>query len=166
MNSNGNKPQDEPLHAGEVYNLWSYLYDTKGYLVTLQVFINHTADNDLKILLEDLLENCYTQEEKQVESLLKETGIRLPPSPPDRPNVEAQDIPAGARFNDPEIAILVQKELMAGKIMCSYIMSISLREDISSMFDDFHAQKAEYELKLLKVCKEKGWIVSPPINIK
>lgn len=162
----GGKPEEEPLHAGEVFNTWTYLYDTKGYLVTLQVLINHTGDHDLKVFLEDLLENSFTQEAQQVEVILKETGIRLPPAPPDRPNVEVQDIPAGARFNDPEIAALVQKELRTGKITCSYIMGISIREDIATMFSEFHTQKEEYAQKLLKLTKEKGWIVSPPINIK
>jgi hypothetical protein len=161
-----NKPQDEPLHSGEVYNLWSYLFSTKGTLVTMQVFINHTGDHDLKVLLEDLVENSFIQEEQQVEVVLKETGIRLPPAPPDRPNVEVQDIPAGARFNDPEIAVLVQKELIAGRLLCSYITGISTREDIRSLFSEMSTQKEEYELKLLKLMKEKGWMVSPPLNIK
>lgn len=162
----GGKSEKEPLHAGEVFNIWSYLYNTKAHLVTMQVLINHSGDDDLKTYLEDLQETCFTQEEEQVEAMLKETGIRLPPAPPDRPNVEVQDIPAGARFNDPEIALLVQNELKAGKILCSYIMGIAIREDIAEMFGDFHAQKTEFEQKLLSIMKEKGWIVSPPIIIK
>lgn len=160
------KQQEEPLHSGEVYHLWTYLYNTKGFLVTLQVLMNHTGDDDLKAYLEDFNENSVTEEEKQVETFLKETGIRLPPAPPDRPNVELQDIPAGARFNDPEIAVLIQKELMTSKLMCSYIMSMCAREDIGSMFEEFHTQKAEYEGRLLKLSKEKGWLVPPPINVK
>jgi hypothetical protein len=159
-------PQEEPLHSGEVFNLWSHLYGTKAYLVTLQILTNHTGDHDLKVFLEDITENCLKQEEQQVEAILKQNGIRLPPAPPDRPDVQIEDIPAGARFNDPEIAVLVQKELMVGKISCSYIMGISIREDIATMYGEFHTQKAEYEEKLLKLCKEKGWIVSPPISIK
>lgn len=162
----GDKPEEEPLHSGEVFNIWTYLYNTKAYLVTLQVLINHSGDTDLQTLLEDLLENCFTEEEEQVEMLLKETGIRLPPAPPDRPNVEVQDIPAGARFNDAEIAMLVQNELKSRKIFCSYIIGIAIREDIAEMFGDFHTQQAEYEQKLLTITKEKGWLVSPPINIK
>ncbi|WP_163970870.1 DUF3231 family protein [Oceanobacillus halotolerans] len=160
------KQQEEPFHSGEVFHLWSYLHGTKASLVTLQVLTNHTGDYDLKTFLEDVYESCFTQEEQQVEALLKETGIRLPPAPPDRPNVEVQDIPAGARFQDPEIALLTQKELSNGRMICSYIMGIALREDIATMFDEFHTQKAEYEAKLLQISKEKGWIVSPPINVK
>lgn len=166
MGVSGNKPEEEPLHSGEVYHIWSYLYGTKEYLVTMQVLINHTGDHDLKTLLEDLLENCFTQEEEQVETILKETGIRLPPAPPDRPNVEVQDIPAGARFNDPEVAVLVKNELLKGKMLCSYISGIAIREDIAELFDEFHTQKLEHEQKLLQLTKEKGWLVSPPINIK
>ncbi|MFC2949790.1 DUF3231 family protein [Virgibacillus sediminis] len=162
----GEAPQNEPLHSGEVFHLWSYLHSAKEALVTMQVLINHTGDHDLKILLEDLLENGFVQEEQQVEALLKETGIRLPPAPPDRPNVELQDIPAGARFNDQEIARLVQKELFSGKMLCSYVTGISIREDIKAMFGEFHTEREEYELKLLKVTKEKGWLTAPPINIK
>jgi|SRR5699024_6028350 hypothetical protein len=160
------KPQEEPFHSGEIYHLWSYLYSTKATLVTLQVLTNHTGDHDLQTLLEDLTENSFTQEEQQVEAILKETGIRLPPAPPDRPNVEIQDIPAGARFNDAEIAGLVQKELMTGRLLCSYIIGIAIREDIVELFEEFHTQKSEYENKLLNITKEKGWLVSPPINVK
>lgn len=160
------KPENEPLHSGEVFNLWSHLYATKGYMVTLQIFINHTGDHDLKVFLEDLLENCYKQEEQQTEAILKQNGIRLPPAPPARPDVQVEDIPAGARFNDPEIALLVQRELVVGKIKDSYIMGIAIRADIPEMFGEFHVQKSEYEDKLLKITKEKGWIVPPPINLK
>ncbi|GEL76260.1 DUF3231 family protein [Tenuibacillus multivorans] len=166
MNSLGGQHEEEPLHSGEVFHLWTYLFDTKACLVTMQVLINHCGDRDLKTYLEELLENGYTQEAEQTEALLKETGIRLPPAPPDRPNVEVQDIPAGGRFNDPEIATLVNKELMSGRMMCSYIMGVSNREDIRTMFEDFHSQKEENEVKLKQIMKEKGWIVHPPINIK
>ena len=162
----GNSEEQQPFHSGEVYHLWSYLHETKENLVTIQVLRNHTEDEDLKLLLDDVMENSYQDEEQQVETILKESGIRLPPAPPDRPNVELQDIPAGARFNDSEIARLIQKELTAGMQLCSYMMGISSQEDIASLFEEFHSLKAEHEWKLVKIIKEKGWYVSPPINIK
>lgn len=160
------KKQAEPYHSGEIYHLWDFLLTTKEYLVTLQVLNNHAGDQDLKDFLDDLTENGFTPEEEQVESILSNAGIRLPPAPPDRPNVEVEDIPAGARFNDPEIASLVQKELLTGKMICSYIMGICVHEDIKNLFGEFHTLKEEYDVKLAKIRKEKGWVVSPPINIK
>ena len=158
--------QAEPFHSGEIYHLWSFLLSTKEYLVTLQVLNNHAGDQDLKDFLDDIYENGYTPEEEQVENILKNAGIRLPPAPPDRPNVEVEDIPAGARFNDPEIANLIQRELMVSKMICSYIMGICVQEDIKNLFGEFHTLKEEYDLKLAKLRKEKGWAISPPINVK
>ncbi|PLR95242.1 DUF3231 family protein [Bacillus sp. T33-2] len=159
-------PQDEPLHSGEVFALWSHLLSTKGFLVTLQIFTNHTGDHDLKIFLGDLSENCIKQEEQQVEAILSQNGIRIPPAPPARPEVQLEDIPAGARFNDPEIASMVAKDLMAGKILSSYITGISIREDIAAMYEEFYTKKSEYGAKLLKINKEKGWLVPPPLMVK
>ncbi|WP_026694990.1 DUF3231 family protein [Peribacillus kribbensis] len=162
---NGN-PKDEPLHSGEVYYLWNHLFETKAFLVSLQVFINHTGDHDLKLFLGDLKDNCLQQGAQQVEVILKETGIRLPPAPPDRPNVEVQDIPAGARFNDPEISAMVLKEVHAGMLTASLVMGLSVRKDITEMYGDLHNQLAEYAAKLLDVNKDKGWIVPPPLMVK
>src|SRR5690625_3435581 len=102
MGEQSGKAQNEPLHAGEIFHLWSYLHSTKEYLVTLQILNHHSGDEDLKAFLDDVTENSFTHEEQQIESLLKETGIRLPPAPPERPDVELQDNPAAARFNEPE----------------------------------------------------------------
>ncbi|WP_409298363.1 DUF3231 family protein [Peribacillus sp. SCS-26] len=162
---NGN-PKDEPLHSGEVFYLWTNLFETKAFLVTLQVLINHSGDHDLKLFLGDLKDNCLKPGADQVENILKETGIRLPPAPPDRPNVEVQDIPAGARFYDPEIAAMVLKEVNAGMLTASMIMGLSIRKDITELFDTTHSQLAEYAGKLLDVTKDKGWIVPPPLMVK
>ncbi|GGN61922.1 MULTISPECIES: DUF3231 family protein [Oceanobacillus] len=160
------KKQDEPFHSGEVYHLWNYLYHTKHLLVTMQVLINHAGDHDLKTYCEDFVESCLIQEEQQVEGILKEAGIRLPPAPPDRPNVDVEDIPAGARFNDAEIFNLIQRELVSTRADSSYVTGIALNEDIRSMFSDFHGQQEEYEQKIIDIAREKGWLVLPPINIK
>ena len=37
-------PQNEPLHYGEVFDIWSYLLAIASH----QVFMNHTGDEDLK----------------------------------------------------------------------------------------------------------------------
>lgn len=158
------KPKEEPLHAGEVYHLWMHLFESKALLVTLQVLNNHTGDDDLKKFISEFSESCVETEEEQVENLLKENGLRLPPAPPDRPVVDINDIPPGARFNDPEVAALIGKEMMSGKIFFSYMMSMAIREDIAEMYSEFHNQRAEHYGKLLKINKDKGWLVPPPLN--
>ena len=160
------EPKEEPLHVGEIYHLWTHLLESKALLVTLQVFINHTGDEDLKKFLQEFTEDCIQQEEEQVEQLLKENGLRLPPAPPDRPMVNLEDIPAGARLNDPEVAALVGKELTVGKLLTSYVASISIRQDIAEMYNEFQTQRVEFQGKLLKMNKEKGWLVPPPLNTR
>src|SRR5690625_7706666 len=77
MGEQSGKAQNEPLHAGEIFHLWSYLHSTKEYLVTLQILNHHSGDEDLKAFLDDVTENSFTHEEQQIESLLKETGIKI-----------------------------------------------------------------------------------------
>lgn len=156
----------EPFHSGEIYYLWNFLYETKESKVIMQIARNHTEDKELKLFLDDLMENSLIEEEEQIEDILKEAGIRLPPAPPDKPNVEIQDIPAGARFNDSEVALIVQKKIFMGQLRCSYMMGLSTQEEIKNLFEEFHSLKAEFELKLLNIIKNKGWYTSPPINLK
>ena len=157
-------PQNEPMHYGEVFGVWSYLSATKGMLVGYQTFINHIGDSDLRKFLEDMTRNMKTEIE-QVETLLKVNGVGLPPSPPERPIASLESIPVGARFNDPEIAASVSRDLAAGMVTCSQIMGQSIREDIAAMFGQFHMTKATSAGRLLRINKEKGWLIPPPLHV-
>ena len=46
----------------------------------------------------------------------------LPPSPPERPKACLDDIPIGARFQDPEIAAALSMSIAVGLVSCSGIM--------------------------------------------
>jgi hypothetical protein len=74
------------------------------------------------------------QEHDQLESLLKENNVGLPPSPPERPKANLEDIPVGARFQDPEISASVSIDINAGLVACSQLMGQCIREDIAQMF--------------------------------
>jgi hypothetical protein len=158
-------PQNEPMHYGEVFGVWSYLSTTKGLLAGYQTLINHTGDADLRKFLENITQNMQ-KEMDQIEDLLKVNGIGLPPSPPDRPTATLENIPVGARFNDPEIAASVSKDIAAGLVSCSTIMGQSIREDIGTMFGQFHMTKAQDAVKILRMNKEKGWLIPPPLHVK
>lgn len=156
-------PKDEPMHYGEVFSTWSYLMVGKGLISANQTLLNHAGDDDLKKLLEECIE-IGKQEVKQIEELLKDNGVGLPPSPPERPDACLNDIPIGARFQDPEISAKLSGDAAAGLVSCSTIIGQSIREDIAMMFSQFHAQKAALGGKLLRLNKEKGWLVPPPLN--
>ena len=106
------------------------------------------------------------EEKKQVEELLKANGIALPPAPPERPVANLEDIPPGARFTDPEISAAVSKDVAEGLVACSTMIAQSIREDIAVMYGQFHMGKAQFGAKMLKLNKNKGWLIPPPLQVK
>ncbi|WP_421384926.1 DUF3231 family protein [Bacillus salacetis] len=156
-------PKDEPMHYGEVFGTWSFLMAAKGMVAGYQTLKNHAGDEDLNKFLDELIQNG-NQEIKQVEELLKENGVGLPPTPPERPNACVEDIPVGARFQDPEIAASLTRDIAGGLVACSQAIALCIREDIAMMFGQFHMQKAALGGKLLRLNKEKGWLIPPPLH--
>ncbi|WP_223701383.1 DUF3231 family protein [Sutcliffiella deserti] len=161
---NGN-PQDEPLHYGEVFGIWTYLSTNNGLVAGYQTFINHTGDEDLKKLLEEAIQGMKN-ESQQIAELLKANGIGLPPAPPERPVAKLEDIPVGARFNDPEISATVSMDVAKALVTCSGIIGQSIREDVALMFGQFHMTKAQFGAKMLKLNKNKAWLIPPPLHLK
>ena len=102
---------------------------------------------------------------KPLEKILKTNGVGLPPAPPERPVARIEDIPPGAKFNDPEISVALSVDLAAGLVACSQAMGTSTREDIALMYGQFHAAKALLGAKLLRLNKNKGWLVPPPLHV-
>lgn len=158
-------PTDEPMHYGEVFATWSYLGATKGMVAGYQTMLNHAGDQNLREFIEDVIKTGK-QEEEQIERLLKDNGVGLPPTPPERPVANLESIPIGARFNDPEIATSIARDLTTGMVACSQAMGQSIREDIGMMYGQFHMKKAQAGVTLLRMQKEKGWLVPPPLHIQ
>jgi Protein of unknown function (DUF3231) len=156
-------PQEEPLHYGEVFGTWSYLMTANASVASYQMQLNHAGDDDLKKLLNDSIE-AGQEEIKQVQKLLKENGIGLPPASPEPPKACLDDIPTGARMPDPAIAAALSASISAGLVACSAIIGQSIREDVAAMFGQFHMAKAQLGAKILKLNKEKGWLIPPPLH--
>jgi len=156
-------PKDEPLHEGEVFGLWSFITTNNGLLSVYQAFINHAGDKDLITLLEEAVATMK-EDNQQVAELLKANGVALPPALPDRPVASAEDIPVGARFMDSEISAILSANGAQGLIACSAVMGQAVREDIATMFGQFHMKKAQFGAKLLRLNKEKAWLIPPPLH--
>ena len=157
-------PKEEPLHYGEVFSTWSYLLGIKGLKGSYQTLLNHIGDEDLKRFVRDAIDHVLNPEINEIENLLKVNGVGLPPSPPDKPIASFEAIPTGARFSDPEIAASIANDIRAGLISCSTIMAESIREDVGAMFAQFHMKKAQGGLNLLRMRKEKAWLIPPPLH--
>ena len=156
--------KNEPLHYGEVFGIWTNLATNYGMIAGYQTFYNHAGDKDLKKILEDFIQ-CAKEENNQLEEILKTNGVALPPAPPERPEARLEDIPAGAKFNDPEISAALSMDAAASLVACSQAMGMSIREDIGLMYGQFHTNKAQLGAKLLRLNKNKGWLVPPPLHV-
>ncbi|MBS4172155.1 DUF3231 family protein [Bacillus sp. FJAT-49736] len=158
-------PKDEPLHYGEVFDLWSTLMAGNSMIAYYQTMVHHAGDEDLKKLLDEAIDTCQ-QQKTQLEELLKENGIALPPAPPAPPDACLEDIPVGARIPDPGIAATLSVDIAGGLVACSAAMGKSIREDVIMLFGQFHTQKAALGAKVLRMNKEKGWLIPPPLHLK
>lgn len=156
-------PQDEPMHYGEVFSTWTYVMTTNGAIGQYQMLINHVGDDDLKKLLQETVEKGQAAV-KEVSTLLKENGVALPPSMPEPPTADLNEIPIGARFQDAAVSAATSAEIALGLVTCSQIMGQSIREDIAMMFGQFHTEMATLGAKFLKLNKEKGWLIPPPLH--
>ena len=156
-------PKEEPLHYGEVFAIWTNLVVNNGLIAAYQTFYNHAGDDELK----QLIEECYKameEENKQIEKILKVNAVALPPAPPARPDARLEDIPVGARFNDPEIGAALAMDSAAGLVACSKVMAESIREDIAMLYGQFHIAKVQIGAKILRLNKSKGWLIPPPLH--
>lgn len=158
-------PKDEPLHYGEIHDIWQTSMKAKGCVSVLRAYLYHAGDKDLKKLLGDLI-NQAELEISECDTILTKNGIAPSPSLPQRPEAKLEDIPIGARLTDPEISALIAADNSAGLVACSQLMGKSIREDITALFGKYHATKAALGLKILRMSKEKGWLIPPPLQVK
>jgi hypothetical protein len=157
-------PKDEPLHYGEIYDVWQSSMVAKGTLSAYQAYQYHAGDNDLKKILGNLIDQA-TLEASECDTILTHNGIVPSPALPQRPEAKLEVIPVGARFTDPEIAAMIAADTSIGLVACSQIMGKSVREDIGTLFGKYHLTKADLGLKILRLSKEKGWLIPPPLQI-
>jgi len=161
----GGNPKDEPLHYGEVYNIWQFSTAAKGCISANRLYNYHAGDKDLKEIIEDVI-NQAELEVSECDSILNANGIVASPTLPERPEAKLEEIPVGARFSDQELSVIIAADLAAGLVGCSSIIGTSIREDVGALFAKYHATKAALGLKILRLSKEKGWLIPPPLHIQ
>ncbi|MBL0387751.1 DUF3231 family protein [Tumebacillus sp. ITR2] len=157
-------PKHEPMHYGEVDAVWGSLAAKYGIISHYQVLLNQSGDADLRDFIEQSIDTCR-EEAAELAKLLTENGVALPPAAPEKPKADLELIPPGARHTDMEIASMLAVDNGAGLVACSKMMAMCIREDIAALFMTMHTKKAEMGLRLLRMLKEKGWLVVPPLHV-
>jgi hypothetical protein len=157
--------KDEPLHYGEIYDLWQFSMTAKGCISANRAYLYHAGDKELKGILEEIIDQAEL-EVSECDAILIKNGVVPAPALPERPKAELEDIPVGARFTDPEIAAMIGADTSLSLVACAQIMGKCIREDVGVMFGKYHVTKAAIGLKILKMSKKKGWLVPPPLQMK
>ncbi|MEH6942784.1 DUF3231 family protein, partial [Bacillus sp. JJ722] len=155
-------PQNEPMHYGEVYGISTQTASLKAALDGYQVYFNHTGDKDLKEFIKSVINASIKPSIKELEQLLISNDIVVPPTPAERPAVDIEQIPVGARFQDAQIAYAIAKDIATGITAVSGLISQCIREDIALMLIQQNAKALKDGATLLQIMKEKGWLVPPP----
>ncbi|MFC4601807.1 DUF3231 family protein [Cohnella hongkongensis] len=158
-------PKDEPMHYGEISSVWGSSKAAKGAASGYQVFLNHAGDNDLKELISDYIKQAK-KEIEELDQLLNANGITPAPAMADKPAVKLEDIPEGARFMDQEIAAALSVDISGGLVACSAAMAMCIREDIAALFAKYHTEKVVLAGRILRLLKDKGWLIPPPLQVK
>lgn len=158
-------PHQEPLHFGEIYSIWMSSTAAKGAISCYQVYSFHAGDKDLKKILNDLIEQAEL-EVKECDALLVQNGVLPAPDLPERPPAKIEDIPIGARFSDQEIGAAIAAQTSAGLVACSQAIGQSIREDVGALFAKYHLAKEALGAKILRLVKDKGWLIPPPLQLK
>ncbi|WP_373233300.1 DUF3231 family protein [Cohnella sp.] len=158
-------PKDEPMHYGEISSVWGSSTMAKGAVSCYQVYLNHAGDRDLKELISDYIGQA-TKEIEEFDRLLNDNGISPAPTMAEKPRVKLEDIPEGARFMDQEIAAAISVDISGGLVACSAAMAMCIREDIAALYAKYHTEKVILAGRILRLLKEKGWLIPPPLQIK
>ncbi len=154
----------DPLHYGEVFFVWQHLMQAKSCIVKYSLLRNHVHDSGLGEFINKMIVDIIKPEVSTLEDILKLNGISPPPSPPDKPDANTSNIPPGARFSDQEIATCIWHDISMALVSCSQAIGISLREDIGRFFAFHHGQLVMQGNSLMKLMKDKGWIITPPMH--
>ncbi|MBB3114474.1 hypothetical protein FHS18_006595 [Paenibacillus phyllosphaerae] len=157
--TDGEKP---PLHVGEVMNLWFYLTATEQTMRGEQVALNTVSDPELREKVMDIIHNVHTPIREEVKDFLRQEGVPLPQSTPDKSLGDFRQISDNAKLSDEEVANLLSFNLVLGINYACRGLTEAVRPDVASMFAKFQMKKAGFAVTFRHLMIQKGWLLVPP----
>jgi hypothetical protein len=155
---------DQPLHYGEVMAVWTLMAAAQEGRTLCLTTLNHTEDTDLTPLIKQTIHDVQEPMIKQLSEVLKDAGIPLPPIIEDPPRSASEDVPAGAKLREEQIAQILMGKIEAFLFMIQGGVSQSLRTDIGTMFLKFQAMVLAEAAQCRIVMQDRGWLKVPPLH--
>ncbi|RSK26013.1 DUF3231 family protein [Bacillus sp. HMF5848] len=153
-----------PLHVGEVMNLWTYLTMLEEANRFAEVGLNTTTDDDLIEALKHSWDDCHKQV-VEIQKVLREEGVSLPPTAEPKPKTSSEAIPSGVKLTDDEIANGVVIKLVSAISFCGVGLSQAIRADIGSMWYNFLNVRVKFSAYYMPIMRKRGWIKVPPYYV-
>lgn len=154
--------EKKPLNVMEVTNLWFYLLATETTLRNEEISYNLAQDPKLKSMIKDITDTIHIPMRDELQEFLKKEGVPLPPNTPQKPLGDFQDIPAGAKLNDEEMANLLSYNLAAGVNYGARGLTESIRADVGLLFSKFIMKKTIAGMTVKQYLDEHEWLRVPP----
>ncbi len=153
--------EKNPLHVGEVMNLWLLLTLFEEGLTVYQIGLNTTVDQQLQHALKNgEKESSYMA--NQLRTFLRKEGIPLPPASEDKPASETNSIPLGVKYTDEEIANLVSTKVAAEIALIGQTLGQSIRSDVGQFLLQILYGTLKFSSSMKKMMQERGWLKIPP----
>ncbi|MGE5675315.1 MAG: DUF3231 family protein [Mycobacterium leprae] len=153
---------EPPLHVGEVMSLWTYAADLDDGRVACLFMLNHTADTDLKRLMEHFVADVEEPQSRRLHEFMRESGIPAPATTADKPKADHELVPPGAKLTDFEIANILVTKMLAGLNVLSAALTQSVRADVARMLLAFFHELLKESFVLKQTMAQRGWLKMPP----
>jgi hypothetical protein len=152
----------QQLHVGEVMNLWFYLTGVEQTLRADQISFNIVQDKELKEKIGDIIDNVHKPMVQHLTEFLRNEGIPLPKTTPQKSVGDYRDIPEGAKLTDEEIANLISYNLVVGIMSACRGLTEAVRPDVAMMFAKCQVMKITFGVTFKDMMVKKGWLSVPP----
>ena len=156
------KDRDKPLHVGEVMNIWKIMVAYEEGHAVFDALRNHTADPELKRLVESFLNEFESPWMDRIKRFMQEEAIPLPQTSTTKTNANQADIPPGAKLSDQEIADLLAAKLVASTAFVQQALLECLNYKLATLLVELEVAAYRHSFVVRETMERRGWLMQPP----
>lgn len=156
------QPPHSAPHVGEVGLMWTVHAASEASRATTLLMLNHTNDPELKDTMEHYIADVLDPNLRKLTDLMRQEGIPFPSAPDQIPKADETAIPPGAKLTDSMIANRLVADLEGLLVATHSAMLGGLRNDIVTLFYNFHGHMLVQSFTVKHMMEKRGWLRTPP----
>ncbi|KHD84178.1 DUF3231 family protein [Bacillus ginsengihumi] len=153
--------EKNPLHVGEVSNLWILLTMLEDGISLYQTSLNTSKDGELLHTLEKGMQLSINSINK-LKTFMQHEGIPLTKPAEPKPKSNPDSIPLGVKQTDDEIANLVSVKVAAEITLIGQALAMTIRNDVGLILLGTLIELLKFGTSLKSMMIKRGWIKVPP----